>query len=208
MSLASVADVEALLRRSLTAQETVYVTRLLGMADASIEAELPGVAFTGEVTGEVATFRLVVADAEIWLPWRPVNQVTEVLVDGDVLDAQRYVASRWGPLRLSCGAWPSGRDIQVTWDYGFASPPGDIVTLAADLVYRAVNDPGNKRQRTIGQYSETNAVAGEPALALTGDHLRRLRRYRTKRTSIPIESANPWWDLPLGARGGGPWAPW
>lgn len=190
MSFASVADVEALLRRTLTPEEQTWAQRLLDMADDAITAEVPGVSFDAVVTGAVATFRLVTCDDELWLPGRPVTAVTSIVINGQALNPGSYAVSRWGPLRAS-GFWRPWTDITVTWNYGFATPPGDVVNIAADLVARALNDPNNVRSETIGQYSHTYASAGGPALSLDGDQRRRLNRYRIKRTSIPIEPAAP-----------------
>lgn len=195
MTFAAVADVEALLRRQVTSAELPFVTRLLAMADDAITGEVPGVSFDAVVTGATASFDRAVSD-EIWLPGRPVVQVTEVTVDGDVVDPDLYVVSRWGPLRRRCLDWPSRHTVAVTWDYGFAETPGDVVNVAADLVYRQVNDPGRVRQESIGQYSYTAADPTAAALELGDDHLRRLRRYKVRRTSIPVESDNPWWKVP------------
>lgn len=190
MAFASVADVEALLRRDLTAQEEVWALRLLDMADAAITAEVPGVSFGAVVTGAVTTVRLVSCDDELWLPGRPVNAMTSVVIHGQTVDPGSYAVSKWGPLRAS-RVWPAWTDITVTWNYGFASAPGDVVNLAAGLVAQQLSDPNNVRSETIGQYSHTYATAGEPALSLADDQRRRLNRYRIKRTSIPIEPAAP-----------------
>lgn len=195
MTFAVVADVEALLRRQVTNEELTFVNRLLGMADNAITAEVPGVSFDAVITGATATFDRVVGD-EIWLPGRPVVQVTQVTVDGEVVDPDLYVSSRWGPLRRRCLDWSTWRTIEVTWDYGLADPPGDVVNVAADLVYRQLNDPGRTRQESIGQYSHTTADPTAAALELDDDHLRRLRKYKVRRTSLPVESDNPWWKVP------------
>lgn len=194
MTFAVVADVEALLRREVTNGELPFVNRLLGMADDAITAEVPGVSFDAVVTGATATFERVIGD-EIWLPGRPVVQVTEVTVDGEVVDPDLYVSSRWGPLRRRCLDWSAWRTIQVTWDYGMASPPGDVTNVAADLVSRQLHDPGRTRQETIGQYSYTSADPTAAALELGSDHRRRLRRYKIRLTSLPVESDNPWWKV-------------
>lgn len=191
MAFASIPDVEAILRRTLTAEEQVFVNRLLDMADAEIEAELPGVSLDGVVTGATATFQHVLGD-ELWLPGRPVNQVTQVTFDGDPVPTDDYWVSPWGPLRRRCGAWPDLTDIAVTWDYGYATVPADVVNIAADLVAAQVNDPNGIRQVAVGQYSETR-TSRSVALELTSDHRRRLGRYRVRRTSIPVETDNPWW---------------
>lgn len=64
---------------------------------------------------------------KIQLAYQPVRQVTEVRINGDVLDPQFYDLQRDGLTRLS-QAWPCDSDceipaIEVDYEFGFTVPP-------------------------------------------------------------------------------------
>lgn len=193
MTFATREDVEAFLVRSLTDAELPHIDRLLERADDRIRGYVPGVSFDAVVNNASATLRGSGSD-ELWLPGRPVVAVDQVTVDGEILDPGEYVAPRWGPLRRLCGSWGGrSRVVEVTWDYGLASPPGDVVDVAADLVRWAIANPTNVRQTTIGSYSETVGGGSPAGLELTSSHKRTLGRYRAKATSVLVEPSGPFW---------------
>jgi hypothetical protein len=173
--IATVADVEAALVRSLEPAEAEHIDALLSVADARIAEELPGVRFTGILTNQTAVLRGD-GDVEVWLPGRPVRKVTSVTVDGSPLGPAYYLWHDFGDLTRigGPGRWLYGQSIVVNYDFGWPGPPAPVVSVAAELVKRWLSAPAGVRQESIGQYSTTYATAeGVP------DDLRRtLDRYR------------------------------
>ena len=194
MTIATQADVEALLLRDLSAAEQPYIEALLGRADALIYDHLPGVTFDALVEAATVTVHGNGTD-ELWLPGRPVIAVDSVAIDGETLDATEYTFTKWGPLRRLFGHWGSrSTEIAVTWDYGQDGADDAVVQVAADLVRWSFANPTNVRQETIGQYSVTYATETISALTLLPGHRRILGKYRAKSASVLVESASPWWS--------------
>lgn len=80
--------------------------------------------------------------SEIRLGGSPIVAVTEVKIDGDVLDAAAYRVDDHGTLvRLDGYAWPTCQNMRlddteqgtfsVTYTYGVAPPPGGVAAAAA-----------------------------------------------------------------------------
>lgn len=77
---------------------------------------------------------------ELILPRKPVAAVTEVLVDGVVLDPSVYRVDDWRRLvRLDDGTWPTCQNMvadvdqadtfQVTYEWGRTPPPGGVAAV-------------------------------------------------------------------------------
>lgn len=181
MTIADQGDVEALLLRPLSALEAQYIGELLRRADANILGELPGYKFDGVVTGHTETLRGSGA-FDLWLPGRPILDVTSIIVDGDTLDPAGYEWFPFGDVHrvTGPGKWPRSSTIDVTWDYGLEAPPADIVNIAADMVRWAITNPTGVRQESVGQYSVAYMVErlGDATASVSSDHVRTLNRYR------------------------------
>lgn len=168
--LATTADVEALLRRKVTAAETEGVARLLKLA-------------TGEVVDHVGwpiearTDVVELVDSRggpdlqlTTLQLRAVHEVT--LVDsGRVLDPAEYRTSQRGTLtRRNGGSWPIGLGaVRVKYDDGFTELPQSLVNTVAGMVVREVDKlpglAGDVLQAAVGGVTVAKAP---PPVTLAG----------------------------------------
>lgn len=106
-------------------------------------------------------------DSLIFLPERPVVDVSTVSVDGEVWDVGDDFewSERRGKLVSLRGCWPRGwRNIAITYSHGYAVVPLDIQGLVYGLARRALDNPSGQsiRSETLGAYSVTyeNLVGG------------------------------------------------
>lgn len=93
------------------------------------------------------------------LPGQPVVSVTEVKVDGDVLDPSAYIVRDWRELvRVDGGTWPVGRStdatprLRVAYSFGQAPPAlGRLgaTALARELVLALSNDDDCRLDRRV-----------------------------------------------------------
>jgi hypothetical protein len=178
MTIATQTDVEASLQRALSTTEGGFITDLLARADGLIARELPGVTFSGTAR---STADIPGADTfEIWIPDRPVLNVVSVTLDGTPLTyGTDYDWSEFGDLDRTSDTkiWARTSDITVVWDHGLATPPPDVVAVAADIVAASITNPTGIRQESIGQYSYTLADA-TARMRVTDDQRRTLNHYR------------------------------
>jgi hypothetical protein len=180
VTIATQADVEALLLRPLSAGEATYITQLLERADGLIYRELPGFTVTGVVNSSTAT--LDGSDNfEVWVPGRPVVSVTSVTLNGATLRyASDYDWSEFGDLSRTSEpkVWPRGSTVKAIYKYGLAAPPVDLIAVAADVVKAGIANPSGYRQESVGSWSATYAEAVAAAMALSTDHVDTLNHYR------------------------------
>lgn len=65
----------------------------------------------------------------------PVDSVTQILADGDLVDAGDYTVSPSGLVALRSGCWPAGlRNIEVTYVAGLPVVPANILDGTKDLI--------------------------------------------------------------------------
>jgi hypothetical protein len=178
VTIASQADVEAVLLRTLTANEALYIGALLARADGLILGELPYWKFDGIVNNHAADVAGV-GSFEVWLPGRPVIGVDSVTVDGQALAASEYSwfpfgdlaregVTWWGSGTGQPAIWPRGSVVHVVWDYGLAAAPSELVTLAADLVVVGLTSTStqNVQSQRFDDYAITYAT-GAASAAMT-----------------------------------------
>lgn len=185
MALTDIAHVQALLMRDLTGDEVSYFPSLLELAEGVVMQWMPDMVFTGadDFTESVNGSR----SDELWLPYRPVNSVASVYIDGSLLDPTEYVVNRWGPMRRYCGHWGGERaTVTATFNAGLDTVPLDIQLATADILAGQYRNPGQIRQESIDGYSLTYAGAGSvgSSLGLTRQSVRTLNRYRRRPTSV------------------------
>ena len=86
---------------------------------------------------EVTVSREGTWDQDILLPGSPIREVSEVLLDGELITDWKLRAGR---LWRSQGWGDSRSDVTVTYVYGIGKVPADIVKLVATLVAASVNE--------------------------------------------------------------------
>jgi hypothetical protein len=95
----------------------------------------------------------------LFMPQRPVTNVSEVTVDGDVwvVGTDYDWSERRGTIHaLGRRRWPVGqRNIAITYTHGYAEMPVDIQGLVYGLAQRAIDNPTGIaiRSETLGSYS-------------------------------------------------------
>lgn len=182
--LATVADVQARLGRTLTDAETTRAEALLEDASAAVRA------YTGQhITADTTTVRAKVNGGTIRLTQRPVtdvatiedtngNDVAFTWYAGEVIQVATNVPDSW--------AWVPWVDgiayVDVTYTHGYDEVPGDIVAVVCQMAARALGqaaDDSGKTSETIAGYSYTvGTAAASGAVGLLPDERAVLDRYR------------------------------
>lgn len=161
MSLATIADLEAVLHRDIDDADT-FALAALEQASAVVENYL------GQPVELVEDDEIILDGSGtkvLLLPVFPVTEVTSVIVDEETLvEVDDYEWSVTGELRRK-GTWPAAlRSVEVTYSHGYATVPPVIVAVVAALAGRIYGTPLTVRQESIGSYSVTYSGAGGPAL--------------------------------------------
>jgi len=194
VTIATQADVEAVLLRPLTGTEAGYVDDLLARADGLIYGELPGWKFDG-VANNAAVDIVATGGFEVWLPGRPVLNVDSVTLDGKVVDPAYYTWSRFGDLAREggywaasysgldapCTVWPRGSTLHVVYDYGLAAAPSELISWAADLVRIGITSPSstNVQSERFDDYAISYMATAQADMRLAlGDYRTILDHYR------------------------------
>ena len=144
VALAATADVEALLGRSLTPEESLRVDAILVKA-----SELFRLEARQQFTPGTSTQRLRVIDGSAHLPQRPVVSVTTVQDDGGVDVAGWSLSGYRLIVPLESGSWAN-----VTYDHG-ASPVPDLVRTTVADVARKVLEIDPKAAQGVSQFGRT-----------------------------------------------------
>jgi hypothetical protein len=196
--LASPAEMQALMPG--VELDVDQVDLLIAIASDTIRSE------TGQtlslVIGDVLELRGTFV-REFWLPERPTLAVTSIHIDGQLIPATAYRASRDGRVTFSRWPWTTAvngpdavlggswggdeRFLSVVTDHGYDPIPADIKGVCLDLVRAGIvaPDAGIIRQESLGSYNVS--YSAERAGALTKAHERTLRRYRRQNaTVVPV----------------------
>lgn len=182
MAFASVAELAAYLRRSIEPDD----------ASALLALDLA----TGTIRNEARQTISVVEDDEVvlrgqwsgdvWLPERPVIEVTEITLrhsslDDEVLADSDFVWDELGLLRRASGYWGGlGAVLAVTYSHGFTTVPDDIKGLCLQVAGRLFENPSNVAQETIGSYSYSVSTGARTGVALSVEERRVCWRYRRR----------------------------
>lgn len=95
----------------------------------------------------------------LFMPQRPVTNVSEVTVDGDewIVGTDYDWSERRGTIHaLGRRRWPVGlRNVAVTYSHGYVELPVDLQALVYGLARRAIDNPSGTaiRSETLGSYS-------------------------------------------------------
>jgi hypothetical protein len=213
-ALATIADVEATLGRSLTSEQTTFATRLLNMASGLVRG------YTRQTFTQVADDVVVLPGNwgnTIELPQRPVTSVKSVVFNGATapLTSWRLVDSSlflgtgsfmpdfgtfswgngnlWGPAGSTQGMQASGpswqgpsAQITVTYTHGFSEIPQDLVNEVAGMVALQLNTEAGLGSEQIGGYKAVYNRNSGGGMGLSDDTRMVLNRYRRRASSTSI----------------------
>lgn len=114
----------------------------------------------------------------------PVRSVTEVRIDGDVVSSDTYVLDGTQLIRVDAddsaldAEWPAGYgNIAVDLDWGYQSPPADVVEAELKLVSHTMVGLAQKREGMIVQ-ADDNELAVQLPEAMTREIKQMLRQHR------------------------------
>lgn len=144
---------------------------------------------------------------ELWLPQRPVTAVSELAVDGSLIEASAYKATQegrvtWYPglgggLALDAPEWVrrghwGGPDVLVSGKYthGYPQIPDNVKGVVLEHAVRAIKHPdaGTVQSKTTGPYTITYSTAAAQG-GLNSVQQRRLRKYKRKNDTLPAATA-------------------
>jgi hypothetical protein len=170
--LATVADLEARLGRTLTGTDADRAMALLTDASATVRNRT-GQTFVAETT----TARLRVRGTLLRLPQRPVTAVNTITAaGGDTVGFTWHAGDT-----LTLAAVPAAGWVDVNYDHGYDDVPDDIVGVVCNIAGRAFGTPsdeGGYQSETIGTYSYAMGVAAAAgASGLLNDERAILDRY-------------------------------
>ena len=132
-------------------------------------------------TGETLTLNGGASESRFLSLPSPVQAVTEVRVDGEVVDASEYRWTKSGQLIHldDDDAWPTGYgNIKVDLDWGYTSPPNDIAEAELKLVGNTVSGLAQMREGMIVQQDDIDVSVNFPQ-AMTTEIKNILRHHRT-----------------------------
>lgn len=184
--LATVADLEARLGRSLDATETARVEALLAGASARVRS------YTGqqfELT--TTTDRVRARSGRLRLPQRPVVAVSALadMNGNDIMFTWHagndiLMGTSGYPVRHPIeDAWYRHHDwVDVTYTHGYTDIPADVVEVVCQIALRAFGTPSETAgivQESIGSYSySVGPVAAAGATGLLNEERAALDPYR------------------------------
>lgn len=186
-------DVEILLGRDLTTPEANRVDRLIELATGLVQGAIPG--FT--LDEDTETVDVWPPEPYSWSPasfWTPKYPVSAVEITG--LSAVRFtekghVTYGW-PASVNSPDWdlPLAVPLALTYTFGFAAIPDDVVSVIAAMVAVAINrqaNGGGVYAETLGAYSVTYGdwTVQQAAQGLTVPP-GALDRWRRKEVSVPL----------------------
>ena len=157
MAFATIADLNAVLRASIAGNDAAGLAAL-ETATNIVEG------YIGQPV-ELVTDDVIIFDGNgkstFILPCWPVTDVTEIQVDGEVIEDDTYEWSFSGEVIRLQSVWPKTlRAIQVEYTHGYAVVPPVIVNVVANLAARIYAIPVAAKQESIGGYSVTYSGGG------------------------------------------------
>lgn len=193
--IATKADLVARLGRDITCEEDARLDALLADASALVRA------YTGQDFAQTADAEVTLrAQAGmVRLPQRPVTAVSSVVAIGGNGTPDLPLVDWWWDgldlVRIGAGEyvinlpeqWWDDEDgypgtFRITYSYGYATPPADVVAVVCGMVLRTLTAPtagGGITSETIGPYSYRLESAGVGTAVSLGEMERKtLARYR------------------------------
>lgn len=192
MAVAEPADLADLLGVTFSDEQEVRAARLIELAEDLILAEVPTLAV--DATEDATVDLQGTYDDRLIIPAVPLTGVSEVTIDGLVVDPSTYFWRRTGELvrqfvtgrvaingpAPTCG-W-AGTTVHVEYTAGPAG--GDVRMVALELVRGSWMNPAGLTAETIGQRSAT-FDGSTPPMRLTDTHRKTLRRMLPRTRSQP-----------------------
>ena len=201
--LASKADLVDRLGRDITCDEGARADALLADASALVRA------YTGQdfTQTDDAQVTMRAQAGLIRLPQRPVTGVSSVVAIGGNGTPDLTLTDWWWDgldlIRIGAGEyvinlpeqWWDDEDgypgtFRITYSYGYATPPADVVAVVCGMVLRTLTAPtsvGGVTSETIGPYSYRLESAGVGTAVALGDMERKaLARYRKTTGMISV----------------------
>lgn len=203
-SLATVADLAAILGRTFTAAQESQAQALLDQASSIVRAYVR-LDITRATTTDTFTMRWSDRQhlgtpfdcnrhGQVTLPQRPVETVTSVEVNGTVTQdwwlEQDQLYLRSVPWLGPPGAHQAPQ-VEVTYTHGWDPVPGDIQAIVMQAANRVMVNPSGIRSETVGGISTTYLIpaTGENlAVLLSRTEMRVLDRYRRTAGSVRLRS--------------------
>lgn len=194
--LATAEQLGAMQGQVLTGDRLAQATVLLEMASDEVRGYLKQEVTAGTSTITVPLRRSDPYEdpcrAEVWLPQRPVNDVTAVTVDGEVPVRWWWQGDRvYVPYTL----WRSGQhrppQVQVTYEHGWDPVPGDIRNVVLQAAGRVFVNPSQIRSEVVGGISTVYAVpvSGQAlGVLLTSAEEKTLDRYKRRAGTTRVRS--------------------
>lgn len=186
MALATIADVEARIGRSLTAGETAQATAWLSDASAMFVQRAVQKFEVSE-----STVRLFPRDGIVRLVQRPVIEINSVVdIDGVELD---YTYDGFQSL-YELGSYSP---VIVNYDHGSDTIPDDVVAVVAGMVVRTLLIPADAaagiQQQSVGPFSQSyaNWAVGRQVLMSPSDiEVANYYREKTFRSASTLGNGN------------------
>lgn len=193
-------DVEVILGRALTSDETERLARLIEMAYSILASNLPGFTVTpATVTDE----RIGHDDPDVaWTARYPVTVVTEVSIDGAVLSPTSYEWTETGRITLghrsilnefeiNLAGFDTGGPLTVTYEVGLDPTPDEVAVVVAQLVAGVLRgqstNPDGVTSEQLGAYQVSYGPQGTPGFGSLSGASALLRRWsRSRATSVPL----------------------
>lgn len=203
-SLATVADLAAMLGRTFTPAQEAQAQSLLDQASSIVRAYVR-LDISRATTTDMFTMRWPDRQhlgtpfdcnrhGQVTLPQRPVKEVASVKVNGTA--TQDWWLEQ-GQLFLQSVPWlgPPGAhqapQVEVTYTHGWDPVPGDIAAIVLQAANRVVVNPSGIRSETVGGESVTYLIpaTGENlGVLLSRTEMRVLDRYRRTAGSVRLRS--------------------
>lgn len=197
-SLATVADLAALLGRTFTTEQEAQAQALLDQASSIVRAyvrqDITQATTTDTFTMRRADPLLHRCGGVVTLPQRPVVDVDTVSVNGTAVTDWWQEGS---DLLVRAWAWgqpPAAHrapQVTVTYTHGWDPVPGDIQAIVMQAANRVMVNPGQIRSETVGGESVTYLIpaTGEAlGVLLSRTEQKVLDRYRRTSGSVQVRS--------------------
>lgn len=192
--LATPDDLAARLGRILTGTDQARAGALIADASAYVRNYTRQV--LSVVTDDTAVLEAT-PEQWLWLPERPVTEVSEVSVGGAVVSPVYWTQQGDGLYRFygwsgrmwgTTALWNQPDTITVTYTHGFDEIPDDVVAIVCKLAKASWVNPQGLRQWRQGSTDVMLSVESVAEGALNDDDRRTLDLYRRPRRSVTLSA--------------------